>query len=60
MKISKTQLTAEEKITVSWAHLVKGVDQHTLAAMYNVNPGRVAEAIAAVRDVVGTQKGGTT
>ena len=53
---SKTALTFEEKITVAWAHYVKGYPQHDLAAIYNVNGGRVAEACAAIRDAVGSKK----
>lgn len=44
MKDKKTSLTFEEKITAAWAYHVKGIDQHTIAAMYGVNGGRVAEA----------------
>ena len=44
----KTSLTFEEKITAAWAYHVKGIDQHTIAAMYSVNGGRIAEACKAV------------
>lgn len=44
----KTALTFQEKVTAAWAYHVKGIDQHTLAAIYSVNPGRVAEACKAV------------
>jgi hypothetical protein len=43
-----TGLTFEQKITAAWAYHVKGVDQHTLAALYGVNQGRIAEACKAV------------
>jgi hypothetical protein len=51
-KENKTSLTPEERITVAWAHYVKGIHQHTLAAIFNVNAGRVAEACVAVRNAV--------
>ena len=51
-KPTKTALPFEEKITVAWAHYVKGYPQHDLAAIYNVNAGRVAEACTAIRDAV--------
>jgi hypothetical protein len=41
---TKRALTFEEKITAAWAYYVKGIDQHTLAAIYSVNPGRISEA----------------
>jgi len=44
----KRSLTFEEKITAAWAHYVKGIDQHTLAAIYSVNPGRISEACKSV------------
>jgi hypothetical protein len=44
----QSSLTFEQKITAAWAYHVKGVDQHTLAAIYGVNQGRVAEACKAV------------
>lgn len=52
----KTALTFEEKVTVAWAHYVKGYPQHDLAALYNVNAGRVAEACVAVREALGGKK----
>jgi len=55
-KQNKTALTFEEKITVAWSHYVKGYPQHDLAAMFNVNAGRVAEACTAVRDALGGRK----
>jgi hypothetical protein len=48
----KTSLTFEEKITAAWAHYVKKHNQHDIAALMNVNPGRVAEACVAVRDAL--------
>lgn len=45
-------LTFEQKISAAWAYHVKGVDQHTLAALYSVNQGRIAEACKAVKDAL--------
>jgi hypothetical protein len=45
---SPSGLTFEQKITAAWAYHVKGVDQHTLAALYGVNQGRIAEACKAI------------
>ena len=45
-------LTFEQKITAAWAYHVKGVDQHTLAALYGVNQGRIAEACKAVENAL--------
>lgn len=47
-KSSPKGLTPDQKMTAAWAYHVKGVDQHTLAAIYGVNQGRVAEACKAV------------
>ena len=52
----KTALTPTEKLTASWAHIVQGVDQHTLAAIYGVNAGRIAEAVSAARIAFGIEK----
>ena len=49
-------LTFEQKITAAWAYHVKGVDQHTLAALYGVNQGRIAEACKAVDNAFNDQK----
>ena len=45
-------LTFEQKVTAAWAYHVKGVDQHTLAALYGVNQGRIAEACKAVENAI--------
>lgn len=44
----RTSLTFEEKITVAWAHYVRGIAQQDLAALYNINQGRISEACKAV------------
>lgn len=41
-------LTFEQQISAAWAYHVKGVDQHTLAALYGVNQGRISAACKAV------------
>jgi hypothetical protein len=47
-----TALTFEQKVTAAWAYHVKGVDQHTLAAVYGVNQGRIAEACKSVENAL--------
>jgi hypothetical protein len=49
----KGALTPQEKIKVAYFHLLRGVAQQTLADMFDVNGGRVAEAVADVRKAVG-------
>ena len=61
----KTALTPQEKLRIAVAVLVEGVPQHVIAALFGVNPGRVAEAIGAVRraiedDTVRSNLGGST
>lgn len=46
----KTELTPQEVVMVAHAHLICGVDQHTLASMYGVNQGRVNEACVVMRE----------
>jgi 3-dehydroquinate dehydratase len=48
----KTALTPAEKLRVAVAVLVDGMDQHRVAALMGVNPGRVAEAVVAIRDAI--------
>ena len=54
---TKTTLTPEEKLRAAYAHLISGVDQHVIAALFNVNAGRVSEAISAVRLAIGMGRG---
>lgn len=49
----KTTLTPEEKIRVAMGHEVYGIEQHALAALFAVNPGRIADAIAEIRMAAG-------
>lgn len=53
---TKTSLTFAEKITVAWAYHVKGVDQHTLAAIYGVNSGRISEACRTIEMALKDEK----
>ena len=47
--VPKTDLTPEEKLAAAYSHLLCGVAQHDIAALYRVNSGRVAEAVSDVR-----------
>lgn len=49
----KAHLTPEEQIKVAHFHINVGWKQHEIAAFMDVNPGRVAEAIRAVKQAVG-------
>lgn len=49
----KTALDPQEKLKAAYAYEILGVEQHVIAALYGINPGRVAEAISAVRTAVG-------
>ena len=48
----KTALTPQEKLRIAVAVLVEGVPQHVIAALFGVNPGRVAEAVVAIRRAI--------
>ena len=48
VKHTRTYLTFEEKIIVAWAYHVRGITQQDLAALFNINQGRVSEACKAV------------
>jgi hypothetical protein len=45
----KTALTAQEKLRIAVAVLIDGVPQHVVAALFGVNSGRIAEAVATIR-----------
>jgi transposase-like protein len=49
----KTSLTPDEKLRAAHAHLCDGVAQHTIAALFGVNPGRVNEAITEISRATG-------
>jgi hypothetical protein len=48
----KVALTPAEKLRVAVAVLIEGFDQHRVAALMGVNPGRVNEAVMAVRQAI--------
>jgi len=48
----KRTLTIREKIKVVHAYEIMGIAQHDLAALFEVNQGRVAEAIQDVMTVL--------
>jgi DNA-binding MarR family transcriptional regulator len=48
VKHTRTYLTFEEKIIVAWAYYVRGITQQDLAALFNINQGRISEACKAV------------
>jgi DNA-binding transcriptional regulator YdaS (Cro superfamily) len=48
----KTTLTPGERLRVAVAVLLDGFDQHKVAALMGVNPGRVNEAVQAVRRAI--------
>jgi hypothetical protein len=47
--IGKTALTPREKLKVAYFYLVRGVAQQELADIFEVNQGRINEAITDVR-----------
>lgn len=47
-----TALTPGQKLRVAVAVLLDGFDQHKVAALMGVNPGRVNEAVQAVRKAI--------
>jgi DNA-binding transcriptional regulator YdaS (Cro superfamily) len=48
----RTALLPGEKLRVAVAVLLDGFDQHKVAALMGVNPGRVNEAVQAVRRAI--------
>ena len=48
----RTALTPQEKLRVAVAVLIDGFDQHRVAALMGVNPGRVNEAVTAIRQAI--------
>jgi hypothetical protein len=48
----KTALTFEEKITATFMHYVRRIDQQDIAMMYGVNIGRVNEACHAIKAIL--------
>jgi hypothetical protein len=55
--IMKTTLTPREKLVSGFFHLIRGIAQQDIAAMYGINQGRVAEAIGELRTALKWPKG---
>lgn len=51
--MSEPRLTPQQRIRASVAVLCDGVDQHVVANIFGVNPGRIAEAVIAARAAFG-------
>lgn len=49
----KASLSPEEKLKAAYLHEITGLDYQTLTIIFGVNPGRIADAITAVREAVG-------
>lgn len=47
--IKKAHLEPDEVLRVAYAHIINDVDQHVLAALMVVNPGRITEACKAIK-----------
>jgi hypothetical protein len=47
--VRKAHLTPEEKLKCAYFHMIRGFAQSDLADLFNVNSGRVAEAIMLIR-----------
>ena len=45
-------LTPEDKLRIAVAVLIHGVDQHHVAALFDINQGRVSEITSEVRKVL--------
>lgn len=54
----RTSLTPQEKLRVAVAVIIDGFDQHKVAALMGVNPGRVNEAVQDIRKAIGIDNGG--
>jgi hypothetical protein len=53
----KTALTPQEKLRIAVAVLIDGVPQHVVAALFGVNSGRIAEAVATIRNALEEDSG---
>lgn len=49
---TKTALTPAERLKAAYAVLINGWDQHEVASLMGVNPGRVNEAVTAIRKAI--------
>jgi len=45
-------VSPELRLRMAWAHIILKMDQHDVAALFSVNPGRVAEAVKGVRSAI--------
>jgi hypothetical protein len=52
----KTDLTAREKLKAAYFHEIRGVAQHVLADMFEVNIGRINEAIMNIRKAINEEE----
>jgi hypothetical protein len=48
----KTQLNPQEKLLVAYMHECRHIEQQDLAVIFNVNSGRINEAIMAIRKAI--------
>jgi len=53
---NKTSLTPREKIKAAYAYEIMGIAQHDIAALFEVNQGRVADAIKAILHAAGYEQ----
>lgn len=53
---NKTSLTPREKIKAAYAYEIMGIAQHDIAALFEVNQGRVADAIKAILYAAGIEQ----
>lgn len=53
---NRTSLTFEEKIIVAWSYHVRGISQQDLAAIFNINSGRISEACKTVERALKEEK----
>jgi hypothetical protein len=53
----KTTLTTQEKIKAAYLHECRGIAQHVVAEILEVNPGRVATAIKDIREAANKGNG---
>lgn len=49
----KTALTPREKLKAAYLYEIRGIEQHVLADIFEVNVGRINEAIIPIRRAAG-------
>jgi hypothetical protein len=52
----KTALTPKERIKCAYLHIIRGVPVQDLAIAYEVNTGRISEAISAIEKAIENPK----